>query len=163
MAGAGHSAICLSHGVPSTPLASVPPAGNPTLLSPKLPPIRGRVGNSQAWWGARLHGPSLSLSLQTPEDRAPSGVTERSVAKAHPSSPCLSYRGSWKSWGSPSLFPPGPSWTPQTSLTGRRLKCPDHVPSHSSNLPSSPPDRVLGSWGRDKVRGQGCWGKPWAP
>lgn len=35
--------------------------------------------------------------------------------------------------------------------------------SHSSNLPRSPPGRVLGSWRRDKMRGQGCWSKPWAP
>lgn len=105
---------------------------------------------------------SLSLSLQTPKHRAPGGVTKKAMAKALPSSSCLNYQGFWRSWG----LPPTPYQVhvghSQTSLTGQRFKCPDYVPSHSSNLPSSPPDRMLGSWRRNKMRGQGCWGKPWA-
>lgn len=65
-AGAGHIPICLSHGVLNTPLTSIPPGANSTLHSPKLPPIRGRVDNSQVGRGDRLHGPSLSLSYKHP-------------------------------------------------------------------------------------------------
>ena len=48
MAGAGNVPICLPHGVPGTPLASIPPAAaaHSTLHVPKLPLIGIWVGNS---------------------------------------------------------------------------------------------------------------------
>jgi hypothetical protein len=39
-----------------------------------------------------------------------------------------------------------------------KVEMSDYIPTHHSHLASSPPDGVLRSWRRDKVRGQGCWG-----
>lgn len=148
----------LSHGVASTPPAPIPPlaAAQSTPHTPKLPPIRGWVGNLQGrsgLLGRCLRRPGLSLSRRMPEHRAPAGVTDRDVTAM-----ILEVLGV-------PLPPPTRSISdaPQTSLMGQKFRCPEHIPNHSSNLPSGPPDRVLRSWRRDRVRGQGCWGKPRAP
>lgn len=99
------------------------------------------------------------LSLQTPKYRALGGVHQRAVLTAH--LPQLPRFLEVLEGPAPTSHQVHVRYS-QTSLTGQRIKYPDYIPSHSSNLPSSPPECVLGSWRRDKMRGQGCWGKPWA-